>query len=423
MSSKKSLFKKIVGQLHLWLGLVSGLVVFVVAITGCIYAFEEEIKYLTQPYQSVTKQHTSYVPPSELKSQAETQLAKVDSGLSEYETQRIYYGSKEESARALFYGKGYYYTLYLDPYSGEVLHTKDMYTDFFTIILYLHYRLLLGDIGEQMVSWSTVVFVIMLITGLILWWPRNKKGASQKLKVKWNARWRRLNYDIHAVLGFYMTWVVIFIALTGLVWAFQWFEDRVYWLSSGGESFPTEYHPHSDTTSVKSGEEAIPIDRAWYKVLGNRPDTVQSGIYFPHSKEDPITIITNPLPGTFYQRSYHYFDRYTLEKLPATHSLRGRYEEAGMADMINRLNYDIHTGAVFGLAGKFIAFFASLIAASLPVTGFLFWLGRMRKKRTSSKRENRNKSVQTNFRTQIVPNKQTSKEKQYDTTSANISSE
>jgi len=52
-----------------------------------------------------------------------------------------------------------------------------------------------------------------------------------------------------------------------------------------------------------------------------------------------------------------------------------------VADKIVRMNYDIHVGAVLGLPGKFLAFFASLVAASMPVTGFCIWWGRRKKKK------------------------------------------
>lgn len=56
-------FKKIVGKIHLWLGLSSGLVVFIVAVTGCIYAFQEEIQDMTQPYRFVEPENAPVLPP------------------------------------------------------------------------------------------------------------------------------------------------------------------------------------------------------------------------------------------------------------------------------------------------------------------------------------------------------------------------
>src|SRR5688500_1321609 len=57
----------------------------------------------------------------------------------------------------------------------------------------------------------------------------------------------------------------------------------------------------------------------------------------------------------------------------------GKSANASVADNLMRMNYDIHTGAVLGLTGKIIAFFASLIVASLPITGFYIWWGRKQK--------------------------------------------
>ena len=84
--------------------------------------------------------------------------------------------------------------------------------------------------------------------------------------------------------------------------------------------------------------------------------------------------------STYWKTDYRYFDQYTLQEIPVTH-LDGRYKDATIADKIVRMNYDIHTGQVLGLPGKILAFFASLIAASLPITGFYIWWGRKKKKK------------------------------------------
>ncbi|MNE72299.1 hypothetical protein D3C80_1682250 [compost metagenome] len=63
----------------------------------------------------------------------------------------------------------------------------------------------------------------------------------------------------------------------------------------------------------------------------------------------------------------------------------GRFKNATVADKIQRMNYDIHVGAVLGLPGKILAFFASLIASSLPITGFMIWWGRRKKSKEGSK--------------------------------------
>ena len=60
--------------------------------------------------------------------------------------------------------------------------------------------------------------------------------------------------------------------------------------------------------------------------------------------------------------------------------------EAGFADQLAMLNYDMHVGVALGLPGKILAFFVSLICASLPVTGFMVWLNKKKKSKKSGKR-------------------------------------
>ena len=67
-------FKKIIGKVHLWLGLTSGLVVFIVAITGCLYAFKDEIENASEPYRRVSPSATNFLLPSQLAAIAKTDL-------------------------------------------------------------------------------------------------------------------------------------------------------------------------------------------------------------------------------------------------------------------------------------------------------------------------------------------------------------
>ena len=103
--------------------------------------------------------------------------------------------------------------VYLNPFSGEVLKVKDAQAGFFPFILDGHFYLWLPhEIGQPVVATATLVFLVMLISGLFLWWPKNKKATKQRFSIRWNARWRRKNYDLHNVLGFYATWIAIILA-------------------------------------------------------------------------------------------------------------------------------------------------------------------------------------------------------------------
>ncbi|HEY3404625.1 MAG TPA: PepSY-associated TM helix domain-containing protein [Ohtaekwangia sp.] len=363
--------KKVIGQVHLWLGFSSGAIVLFLGITGCILAFEHEIRSVTEPYQFVEVDDRPYLPPSEIKKI-------TDKNLPDKTVHGIGYGMPGKSIVASFYSEEYYYLMYLNPYSGEVLKTKDMSSDFFRIILMGHFYLWLPpEIGQPIVATATLIFVIMMITGIVLWWPKNKAARKQRFSVKWNARWRRVNYDIHNVFGFYMSWVAIFIALTGLVWGFQWFAKSVYWISSGGKEMVPFYMPVSDKLSA-GDLEAPAVDILWQRMGKEYPNAKVLEVHIPENDSSAIEVAANPDDDTYWKADYRYFDQYSLAEIPVTH-IYGKLEDNSVADRIARMNYDIHVGAIAGLPGKIIAFIASLICASLPVTGVYIWWGRREK--------------------------------------------
>ncbi|HRP58463.1 PepSY-associated TM helix domain-containing protein [Agriterribacter sp.] len=368
-------FKKFIGKIHLWLGLSSGLVVLILGITGCILAFELEIRSVTESsFRNVKVENRDVLPPSELKAIAEKHLASK-------KALGVEYPGKDKAAVAAYYDEKEYELVFMNPYSGEVLKHKNMNRDFFRIVLDGHYYLWLPDnIGQPIAASATLIFLVMMISGLILWWPKNKAAKKQRFTIKWSARWRRKNYDLHNVLGFYMTWVAIFLAITGLVFGFQWFAGSVYWVTSGGETMVEHTHPVSDTT--KTASFANMADHLWQEHRTGLKGNESIGVYFAAISTDPVEIAVNHKPGTYYNSDYYHYDQYTGKELPATGSYAGSFEDAPLADKIVRMNYDMHVGAILGLPGKILAFFASLIAASLPVTGFYIWLGRRKKKKT-----------------------------------------
>lgn len=370
-------FKKAVRKLHLYLGLASGLVVLFLGITGCILAFETEIRNKTELFRFVTAGQQPYLPPSTLKQIAEKHL-------TSNKALGVEYPGKGKAAIAAYYDENNYELLFLNPYSGTVLKHKNMNQDFFRVVLDGHFYLWLPHhIGQPIVASATLLFLIMMITGLILWWPKNKAARRQRFSVKWNAKWRRRNYDLHNVLGFYATWIAIFLAITGLVFGFEWFAKSVYWISSGGEKMVAHEHPVSDTTkpATTTGNMA---DYLWRRHLPEVSAGESIGVYFASLATDPVEVVVNHKPGTYYNSDFYHYDQYTGAELHATGSYAGKYKDAKIADKIVRMNYDIHVGAVLGLPGKLLAFFASLIAASLPVTGFIIWRGKNKKKSTAA---------------------------------------
>ena len=369
--------KKVIGKLHLWLGFSSGLVVFIIALTGCLYAFKTEIENVTQPYRFVESRKEESLTPSRLKTIAEGQLPGK-------KIHAVLYEDNGRAAQVIFYNAEpdyYYYYIFINPYTGQVLKVKNMDEDVFQFILDGHFYLWLPHhIGQPVAATATLIFVIMMLTGLILWWPKNKASSKQRFTIRWNARWRRKNFDLHSVVGFYVTWIAIILAVTGLVWGFQWFA-RTWYAVTGGKKSMEYYEPMSDTTKVAADNKPS-IDKVYEKMLTEYPKATAIEVHIPTDDKTSIAANANPDPETYWKRDFRYFDQNTLEELSVDH-IYGRFDNTSSADKLFRMNYDIHVGAILGLSGKILVFFASLFCASLPVTGFCLWWGRRHKRRIS----------------------------------------
>jgi uncharacterized iron-regulated membrane protein len=381
LNKNKNRFKYWIGQVHLWLGLISGIFVCFLGITGCILAFEREIEDVTQPYRFTQVQKSALLTPSRLKQIADQQVPGKHAHSIGYQVgksaQVVYYAADPE----------YYWIVFLNPYTGEVLKVKNMDDDFFRIVIMGHYYLWLPpNVGQPVLASATLMFLFLLISGLILWWPKNRAASKKRFSIKLNAKWKRVNYDLHNVLGFYMTWILIFIAISGLVMGFQWFAGSVYWISSGGDRMKPFKETYSDTTTITPNIHKQPaIDLLWARTMAGLPGyTGGVEVHVPENDKLAIEVAINPDTDTYWKADYLYYDQYTLKEIPVDH-IFGKLSDASLSDRISRMNYDIHIGAIAGLTGKIMAFFASLIAASLPITGFIIWWGRKKKQKAKVK--------------------------------------
>ncbi|UOX32623.1 PepSY domain-containing protein [Flavobacterium sediminilitoris] len=368
---KKKNLKKIIRQIHLWLGLASGIIVFIIAVTGCLYAFQEEILNLTEDYRFVEKQNKPYIPPSQIEKIAKQELPNKH-------LHAIQYRESNVAAEAIFYNDDplYYDICYINPYTGEVLKTVDEFSGFFRFILDGHFYLWLPhEIGQTIIASATLIFILIIISGFILWYPKNRKAAKQRFWFRWKEgiKWKRKNYDLHNITGFYVMAIALIFAITGLVWGFPWFAYCYYTVVGGEKSLLYE-----EPISIKSiDKKAIeyPLDKVFLIMQEEYPNAKSIEVHPVETDTSPIAANANIGDGTYWQTDYRYFDQYTLEEKNVSH-IYGRLSKAKFADKLLRMNYDIHTGAIIGLPGKIFAFLISLLIASLPITGFLIWWGK-----------------------------------------------
>jgi len=384
---KKKTLKQWIGKFHLWLGLSSGLIVLLLSITGCIYVFSVEIsEWQRKDAIYVPEVKQTKIPLSLIWKETKTALG--DS--IEMNDVHVYSNPKKslefhcykaaenrEDAFWYFDAIDYYYKVYVDPYTGKVLAVYDEEADFFNIVKMLHWSLLINHpVGQQITGWATLIFVIMLITGIILWWPKNKAARKQRFWFKWkdSTKWRRKNYDLHNIFGFYVASVAIIMAFTGLVWAFTWFQAIVY--VAGAQSI-TPPVPLAEKSVISNGSKDAAFDKAYEFTKQRYKDADAFSIGKPAdtAKTAVIDVYVQQYPGKYYVYHSAQFDQYTGKFLKEK-----MHSERNFGEKLITANYDIHVGAILGIPGKILVFIASFICMLLPISGFMIWWGRNKKK-------------------------------------------
>ena len=382
--------KKLVGQIHLWLGLASGLVVFIVSITGCFYAFQEELQSIFYSNRLSVKVPETGEPLllSQTLEAAQTALG------HDMAVQRIHLENGPDKSFAFWHrtqnmvpnGIWYWnqikndFHVFVNPYTGEVLDVVDRKFEIFNFILSMHVSLLLDfKVGIPIVGWATIIFVVMLITGLVLWWPKTKNILRKNIWFRWKptTKWKRKNYDLHNILGFYSMFPALIIALTGMVWAFSWFNESVQWVANGWKHVTKERKIYESKTPEVAAD--LPLDKVYKELRIKHPDAKAYQIYMPGDSKSAIRtrVMGHKRSPAF---AYYYFDQYNGQLLGESY-----WKDNPVGEKVRSYNYDLHTGKIGGIVGKTIAFFVSMFSASLPVTGFLIWYNRTFKKRRGVK--------------------------------------
>lgn len=384
---KVSFTKKWSSKLHLWLGLSVGIIVFIVSLTGTLYVFKDEIQNsLRKEAIYVQKSSTSPLSIAVLKEKVSLELnekyplSAVEISLDKNRSYRFSYYEKNKKGWNYFEEVKINKLVYVDQYSGKILAVYDEKYSFFNILKYIHWSLLLNsEWGKYVVGIPTVVFIFMLITGIVLWWPNNKKARKGRFWFSWEnvKTWKRKNYDLHNVLGFYASFFALLISITGIYFAYPYVKNTFNLVLSGSLEQPKE-------KDIKSPDSLMVKNASVYDLTAQQTRKLypaSSSFRIPLNgknkkgkelKNIPVTIYGEE--GRFSERNALIFDKYSGKLLAEK-----PHQKLSNAEKYANANYDIHTGSYFGLFGKILWFITGLICTSLPVTGFLVWWGKQKK--------------------------------------------
>jgi uncharacterized iron-regulated membrane protein len=347
--------KKVFRKLHLWLGLPSAIVLFVVCFSGSLFAFADPMMdFFSRNMAYVEAQQTPKLPTEHL-------IMAVKQKYPAYNlTNFVAYKDNDKAVKFLLFSKekGLMH-VFANPYTGELTgQSKCIY--FFFIVAHFHSQLLLGPAGQWIVKVATIVFLILLISGTILWYPAkwDKTSLRSFFTIK-REPYKRTIFDQHRVLGIYSLAMLLLLGTTGLIMAFEPLSRAVSKMA--GADPDTNLITKADT-SLK----ALPLSVTVNKLL-DKPSVGAVQIkLFGLSRFDVFPAITGTSAGILtYHGNIHYINKYTAEEIKAPKVNRNM----SVQNMLMRL----HIGDWGGWLGRLFTFFAGLAGAHISLTGILLW--------------------------------------------------
>jgi uncharacterized iron-regulated membrane protein len=345
--------RKLVLKLHLVLAVAAGAFLAVFSITGSIMAFEPELDHLLHA-------RVSYVTPRGApKALAELGAEASRAMHGERVTGYLLSASPDLSYQLLFRGRA----VFVNQYTGDVLGMREPGPDFLARVHQLHLRLLVqnrSDAGKAIMTWAGAALLVLLFTGLYLWWPLKRVtiGAGSG---------RRFWFDFHNAAGIFSFVFLLAIAVTGVVIGFD--DEVVPMIYKATRSAPKLMYarPQPSFTVTPSGTPIGP-DRAVEIARATLPGAAPISVTVPPPTGVYTISARYPEDLTPGGRTRIVIDQYSGDVLASEGS-----RTAPPGSRVITLNRAIHTGDVFGMPSKIIMSLASFAVIVQLVSGLLLW--------------------------------------------------
>lgn len=388
--------KKAFRKIHLWLSVPFGLIITVICLSGAALVFEDEVTELCRrDLYYVEKVSGAPLPVEYL-------IEKVAGTLPDsVAVTGVSISSDAERAYQVNLSKPRRASVYVDQYTGEVKGRHER-ASFFLTMFKLHRWLLDGMKpdggifwGKMIVGVSTLMFVFVLISGIVIWWPRTKKALKNSLKIAVGKGRRRFWYDLHVVGGMYALVLLLAMALTGLTWSFSWYRAGFY------KVFGVEM-------KQRAGHGALQTVHGTLQTAHGTPQTAHGGKSGRNSSEEGRGNREHTSPYACWQQVYEElkahnagykqitvsngsasvsFERFGNQRAADRYAFNPQdgeitevtlYKDTDASGKMRGWIYSVHVGSWGGIFTRILTFIAALLGGTLPLTGYYLWLRRIR---------------------------------------------
>jgi uncharacterized iron-regulated membrane protein len=368
--------RKIIFWCHLPVGVIAGIVILIMCVTGVLLAYEKQITSWadTRGYRSAPPTvETRHLPVDSLLAKARETRGSNPSGIT----------LKSDPAAPAEIAFGREATLFVNPYSGQVLgEGSQRVRSFFRTVTDWHRWLgAKGDnrnVARAITGACNLGFLFLVTSGFYLWWPRNwnLKGLRNVTWFRRGLPGRARDFNWHNTIGFWCAPALFLVVISAVVISYTWAGNLVYRIA--GETPPA---PRANQQSQNTSPATPPseLNAAWLVAEQQVSDWRSISLQLPTSASAPLTFnIDRGTGGQPQKRGQLVLDRTTgtvTRWEPFSSQTRGR--------QLRSILRFTHTGEVAGIVGQTIAGIVTLGGAFLAFTGlalafrrFYAWLSK-----------------------------------------------
>lgn len=363
--AKRYTWKQLLFDIHLWLGLASGVIVCILCFTGFYLALQPAVEEWLNRDLYVRSGEAPEMPVSELLQSV------TGEGKPAYSAIQI----PTDSTRPWTLRVGRRSSL-VDPGTGVVLGEPEPFLDgSYRFCFRLHRWLLLeSSLGRPITGAATVIFLILTVTGVILWIQKTAKNRRRGLLLRRGVSFKRLNYDTHLVLGLYASVPLFVMGLTGLFWSYRTpFVATAYRLLDGS---PPPIRERRDRSGEKSGfNYELPYEAVTQYFQENFPQAGELTIYFPREGEAAFRAVKSREAGL---GALPVRDEASFQVGSGEVIEQNLYENKSRAQRLLSLVKAIHVGEFNGVFSMILYLVCTLIGTTLPLSGTIMWWNRIK---------------------------------------------
>ncbi|WP_108671631.1 PepSY-associated TM helix domain-containing protein [Peribacillus acanthi] len=377
-SSKKQLYRAI-WRWHFYAGVIFAPIIIILAVTGAIYLYKPQIQEMMYKDLYEVKQQGSSLSANE-------QIIKVQEEYPDSPITR--FRPSDTPTRSSEVGidhNGESMTVFVNPYNGKIIGDLKDDSMVMEYVVKLHGELMVGTIGDRIVELAACWAIILLVTGLYLWFPRDKNwNGFIKIRLK---QGKRIFYrDLHVFLGFWLSFFILILILTGLPWA-GFMGDKINQVATSTQSGypdglwgggPVSTVPTKSVGDVPWAAENMPLPKSnvngtsglylnsVVEIAEERKVHPGYNIYLPGDETGVYTVSVFPtLPKD--QATLH-IDQYSGEVLADL-----RFDDYGPMAKVIEVGIALHEGRYFGPFNQFLGLLTCLGLVLIVWSGFIMW--------------------------------------------------